>query len=698
VDEIDIFPAASPTRPDVAQGFSREAAGPRVIAAEWALWGKEAHETGYHVLRCSRGALSEKDFSEAVTRYSPGEIEGLPHYTVSWIPGANREPEYIALGVHELASADPRQAGGRSRVDAVGREIVFIRLFCLRYADLAEHVVTYRDQALGYQDLIQAVAGIRPPAGATELARVTLPAEPLPIIKRGAIRKQAEQVAAVLLTGRQVCVLGGYDIPVTERLRFIDTVMAMLPYGMRATMSAATWASSTSQELKLRLFFASGRRTGGRLAIGGRARAEDLLMEWGKLDQIDISDQAARLYQLWLDDVKNEAPAMLAHQVDPVRFAPADVRHMVGNLPRDKSVLATLDDLARAFGVAVLDQGVITDSTRRLQRYLAGEDQPADNAEVQREYRRRVCRYRLLADNGLPPRPKDELYDQLLRVAFGPALTYTGYRDIEESAGAPLHPPLRSALARFEMSGWLAFILARTPPAGFRGGDGPTGTGGIPAGEPIEELIAGVRSRTVTPAHARGVLDWVLHDLPQSSVNPGAPLAEHAYLVSACEYAHPNDPGAQVRQLQRVLSIAFDSRRGRLGRPEIDTIFTYLNSPPLPALGEAITSMTTSRNSDYVRKKIFEAFLPRQEVPGWAVYSKRDPRWRGWLPWPSALRERGPAVPPWPGAFGATAGPPSRVPRGNPWAHPKTLSFLAVFSLVVLFAVYFVFLYFLWHH
>jgi hypothetical protein len=682
-----MVPAASPTRPEIAPGLLPEAAEPRVIAAEWALWGKEAHETGYHVLRCSRGALREKDFSEAVTRYSPGEIEGLPHYTVSWIPGANREPEYIALGVHELASADPRQAGGRSRVDAVGREIVFVRLFCLRYADLAERAVTYGGQALGYQDLIQAVAGIQPPAGATELARVTLPAEPSPIIKRGDIRKQAEQVAAVLLTGRQVCVLGAYDIPVTERLQFIDTVMAMLPYGMRATMSAATWASSTSQELKLRLFFADGRRAGGRLAIGGRPRAEDLLMEWGKFDKIDISDQAARLYQLWLNDMKSEAPAMLASQVDPVRFAATDVRHMVGNLPKDKSVLATLDDLARVLGAAELDQAAIMDSTKRLQRYLAGEDQPADAVEVQDEYRRRVCRFRLLADNGLTPRPKGKLYDQLLRMAFGPALTYAGYREIEVSVGVPLHTSLRSALARFEVSGWLAFILARTPQAGFRGGDVLMGGGGVPVGEPLEELIAGVRSRTLEPAHAERVLDWVLRDLRASSINPGAPLAEHGYFVSACEYAYRNDPGAQVRQLRRVLSIAFDPRSGRLGRPEIDTVFAYLNCPPTPALGDAITLMTTSRNRDYVRKKIFEAFLPRQEVPGWAMYSKRDPRWRGWLRRSHTKRERGTAFP-----------PPNRVlSRGNPWEHPKTLGFIAILILVLFFATYLAFQSFIQH-
>ena len=685
---------AGPTQPGIVPPVSRQAkAAPRVIAAEWALWGKEAYETGYHVLRCSRGALREKDFSEAVTRYSPGELDGLPHYTVSWIPGANREPEYIALGVHELASADPNQADGRSRMDAVGREIVFVRLFCLRYADLAEHAVTYRDQALGYQDLIQAVAGIQLPAGATESARVILPTEPSPIIKQGLIRKQAEQVAALLLTGRQVCLLGADDVPVAERLRFIDTVMAMLPYGLRATMSAATWASSTSQELKLRLFFTSGRRAGGRLPIGGRARVEDFLVEWGKLDEIDIRDQAAQLYQLWLKDVKRQAPAMLADQVDPVRFAAPDLRHMVGNLPKDKSVLATLDDLARNLSAAELDQSAIKEAAKRLRRYLAGEDKPADPAEVQREYRRRVCHYRLLADNRrLSPHGKGELYDQLLRVAFGPALTYPSFCEIEQSAGVPLHTSLRSALARFGVADWLACILARPPQPGFRGAEVLTDGTPVLAGEPLDELIGGVARRTLQPRHGAIVLDWALRDLSRSSVHPGTPLAARGYLKSVGEYIYRDDLGAQERHLRRVLGLAFD---GQLSRADIEKVFSYLDSPPTAVLERAVVSLTAKRNREYVRKQVCEAFLRTQTVPDWAVYAK-EPRWRGWLSRRRASRDRGSAALSRVPIGRRRSGPPmppaerrNRVlSQEGLWEHPKFLTFCLIVFVALLAAAY----------
>jgi hypothetical protein len=682
VDELDMIPAAGetsgPTRPDIAAARPRPPEAPprRTIAAEWALWGKEAHETGYHVLRCSQGALREKDFSEAITRYSPGQLDHLPQYTVSWIPGANREPEYIALGVHELAPADPQQAGGRSRVDAVGRDIVFVRLFCLRYADLAAHAVTYRNQALGYQDLIQAVAGIQPPAGATEPARVTLPPEPSPIISQGSLRKQAEQVAALLLTGRQVCLLGADDIPVAERLRFVDTVMAMLPYGLRATMSAATWASSTSQELKLRLFFTSGRRAGGRLPGSGRPRAEDFLVEWGHLDEIDITDQAARLYQLWLKDVKREAPAMLADQVDPVRFAAADLRRMVGNLPKDKSVLATLDDLGRNRSAAGLDQEAVREAAKeaakRLRRYLAGADMPPDPIEAQLKYRRRVCDYGLLADDGrLSPQRKGELYDQLLRVAFGPALSYDGFCEIEQSAGGRLHTSLRSALARFGVSDWLSFILARPPQPGFRSG-GVAGDGmPVLPGDPLDEVMRGVARQTLLPRHGATVLEWALRDLSSSLGRPGTPLAEREYLQSAYEYVYRDDLDTQVRQLRRVLGVAYGDK---LGKAEIEKIFGQLTSRPTPALERAVASLTAARHREFVRRQAYRAHLRAQGVPDWATYPKREPRWRRWLPWHWTRRHRASAAPPNDGASF----------QGSQWEHPRIVILAAIVILAFL--------------
>jgi hypothetical protein len=678
------FRLAGPPRPE-----------PRVLAAEWALWGKEARETGYHVLRCSRGALGEKDLTKAVTRYSPGELDGLPQYTVSWIPGANKEPEYLVLGVHEAAPSNPRRGDDRSRRDAVGREIVFVRLFCLRYADLAAQALRYQDQALGYQDLIRGVRDIQFPVGATEPARVTLPPTLTPVIGRGPGRGQAEEVAVMLLTGRQVCVLGAGDVPVAERLQFIDTVMAMLPYGLRATMSAATQASSTSQELKLRLFFASTPRAKGRLA-NGRAGTGDFLVEWGKQDEADTGDRVAELYRLWLKDAKSGAPALLARHVVPVRFAVPDLRRLLGNLPGDKSVQETLDDLASDLRARDLDVTAVSDAAKRLRRYLAGEDKP-DDPVLQHECRDRICRLGLLAGaDRLPDKLRDQLYDQLLRVAFGPALTYAGFCDIEQSVGAGLPASLRSALARFRASDWLAYLLAGGSQPGPGGARPPVDEMPAPVGEPLDDVMAASAAGALQPGHGAAVLDWALRELRQRGDQPGGLLAARGYLAPAYEYVYRGDLGAQVAELRRVLDLAFD---GQLSRPEIDQVLGRPDFPPTVALGQAVASMTGRRNLGYVQARVSEAFLRRQGIPEWVL----DPRQRHGRAGPLRRRlvrsGRGRAAAP-PGAPGQPRpGPPvpAAGPRNHPlsgdgpWEHSRLLAFLLVVALAA-FALAYLFL------
>lgn len=702
MNEGDITPAAAEpwpavrTRPDFVPGPAGGAealpAAPRAIPAEWALWGKEAHETSYHVLRCSKGTLREKDFSETITRYSPGEIDDLPHYTVSWIPGSKREPEYIALAVHELAPSDPLPRGGRSSRDAVGREIVFIRLYCVRYADLTERARHYQDQALGYQDLIKAVDGIWLPPEAAGPVMVDLPDALLPIVRRAPLRKQAEQVATVLLTGRQVCVLGADDVSAVDRLRFIDSVMAMLPYGLRATMSAATSASSTSADLKLRLFFASAPRAPGLLG-DGRPRATDFCVEWGRQADVNLPDEAARLYQEWLEDVKSRAPAMLAEQGKPVRFAAEEIHRMVGNLPADKTVAATLDDLGQDLRAA--DRDAVNDAVKRLRRYLAGEDKPADTAATQRDYQHRVLRNRLLADyERLSPDLKGKLYDQLLPLAFGPALTYAGFHAIEESAGVPLPSSLRSALARFTPADELTYILTC--------GSRPRAldelrAAGVPAPptEPLDAVIRGVMTGTLQPRHGQIVLGWSLRYLRRHSDDPGPLLAARGYLAPVCEYVYRGDQTAQVTQLRRVLDIVFG---GQLGRPQIDQVFQAFGHPgypPTAALRDAVAVKTARRNQQYLRVQVAEAFMRAQGAPGPLNDQERESRWRGWRPWRARQRARRPAASPGdfidqprPGAPARTAGIRNHaLSRGSSWAYPRTT---LTFGLAVILALFFV--------
>lgn len=724
----------SPTRPDdtpedvIPGGFhdgfpegglaAKASGGPPVISAEWALWGKEAHETGYHVLRCSDGQLRARDFSEIITRYSPGELDGLPQYTVSWIPGADRAPEYVAIGIHEPAPTNPQPTDRRSRRDAVGREIVFVRLFCMRYTDLAEHAVSY-------QDVVQAAQDIQFPVKSGREVGLTLAAAPSPIITRGTARRLAERVAALLLAGDQVCVLGADDVPAAERLRFVDTVMAMLPFGLRATMSASTWAASASQSLKLRLFFSGVPRAGGRLT-DGRAQVRDRLVEWAHPEDIQVTGEAALLYQDWLKGVRSQAAELLAEQARageaaPVRFRAADIRRMVGNLPTDKGIPETLDDL----GVSLLhaDQPAIRNAIRRLERYLASGHKSADRAD----WRRRIRDGGLLGnDDRLPAALKRDLHEVLIRLAFGVPLTYAGYCALEDCAGVPLSGPLRSVLARTEAADALAWILAREPRPGSRSDKTLTGlhSEGVHAAKPLELVVGGVAGKVLRAAHGQIALDFALRYLRAYSDGPGAVLAHYGYLAYEHEYIYPQDLETRVRQLTRVLRIAYS---GPLGRADIDLVFGQPGRQPTVALEEAVARMTDRRNQAYIRHRVADAALQARGFPARSVLVREQRRW--WLPrWPwrrdnEPLRPQGLVAPPpefvvQPGLFRPQqpAGPPGTVtvpvtmqqpeptwlhqavrPGGSVWEHPRTLIGALVIALVLLVGSFLIVQYLLAH-
>ena len=88
--------------------------------------------------------------------------------------------------------------------------------------------------------------------------------------------EQAMRVAALLLTGKPVCIVGADQTVLLERLQFLDTVVSLLPYGMRCRLSASNWASSTLQTHKFRLFFASAPRP------ARDDQQADLVVEWGR--------------------------------------------------------------------------------------------------------------------------------------------------------------------------------------------------------------------------------------------------------------------------------------------------------------------------------------------------------------------------------------------------------------------------------
>ncbi|WP_433222060.1 hypothetical protein [Microtetraspora malaysiensis] len=241
------------------------------ISVEWALEGKRpgAHDD-YELLSWSDDHLGPKVFEEMRSRYATGLSADLPQVTIA--VAATREHERVS---RHIVLAIQEWSGHR---DATNRKIVYTRWFYVPYheLELAAHAVTY-------EALYHALAGL--PVTPSPSLTVQVPRfDPTAGFgEEGVPGPDALSAAALLLTGKPICVVGADGVPMIERLRFLDTVAALLPYGMRARLTAATWTSSTVRH-KIRLSFA-------RYAPEGAYE-----VRWGYGAEITQWDNPAHLY------------------------------------------------------------------------------------------------------------------------------------------------------------------------------------------------------------------------------------------------------------------------------------------------------------------------------------------------------------------------------------------------------------------
>ncbi|HMH92336.1 MAG TPA: hypothetical protein VK586_14775, partial [Streptosporangiaceae bacterium] len=249
------------------------------LRVQWALWGTEAGGSGYHQLACSAGEISRDAVDWVVTRYLPGTPHAGPHswpqVTIGWLRDDSLG-DCLAVGIHDRAVPD---AAGPGAVDAHGRTVTRARLYYVRFPDAARSRVSY-------SDLYEALSAVRLPAASPEPVRADLAVRPGPA---PAPAEFALRVAALLLSGYPVCVLGAEDLTVTERLGFLDAVASLLPYGMRARLSVSTWAGSTAAH-RFRLFFAAVPRSG----------AEDIAVAWDQAGTVPNAGGACAAYLSWL--------------------------------------------------------------------------------------------------------------------------------------------------------------------------------------------------------------------------------------------------------------------------------------------------------------------------------------------------------------------------------------------------------------
>lgn len=546
-------------------------ASKRTMMAQWALWGKEDEDPDYRVLRCSAGPLDRSDFHLIITRYASGAKERLPQYTVCWIPDdtQDKEKRYLAIGIHEFAHADPDRSGGRARTER-GRTIEYLRLFCIRYSELAGH-------RANYTELVEALRDRQLPADSREPIRVELRESRPPLA--APTRPLAVYVAMLLLTTHPVYVLGAERVTAEDRLRFIDRVMSLLPYGLRASLSASTWASATAEELKLRLYFTNARREDD---------GQTSHVSWSQLVQLDpgqLKDLRQQHYLSWLRHTGSAGVAELADQTSPVGFSADEIRRMIANLPKSRPVRDILEELAD--GIARHDPHAIGRAVDRLR--LHGADRP-DPARSQ-AYRQAIKKLGLLREHrNIDEETSGNIYSALLHLAFDPPVSYGSYCDIELCRGGPPRGRLRDELLKLEFSSFVACVLSSQGEGGVSDQEllAVMHEHEIPAGGLIAELEQHIE--IIDPAHRASAYDFAVRYLCAYSDDPRMELAQRRYLTDTLEVVFPHRPREQRIRLEEVLRFIYG---GRLSNDQVRELYSQPGLRPTVAFNAAVERLSS---------------------------------------------------------------------------------------------------------
>jgi hypothetical protein len=599
--------------------------GPVSESAEWALQGKGPEGEGYRILSCSTGHLSRANFEDAVGRFSMGVLDELPQVSLSYLQPAAERPGagYLALAIDWNATDGQRYANGAQPRDELGRKTTFTSYFCLPYRSLAVKAATYHDMYRAFRAVTLPLSD-----GPPQPVTVSTSAQPTT-----AIDGLAMCVAPLLLTGTPVCVLGAEGTRMEERLRFIDTVMGLLPYGFRSRMTAATWTRSTYREHRFRLFFSNASRTD----------QDDHVVTWGEPELIRLPRQV-RDYFDWLED--KVAPLTRLTELSELnsdlkfdrtaltkalelvdlrarRRLPAKVKPLPlpgrARAHEPEQPQTVLEQLPGQVPLTAVDE--ISDALRECAEYVRDQNLPrlrsttswlakraetdfelqqrakadaklkeqAEALESRRErYRELIKEYGLLQPHGLGSREKD-LHAALLAVAFGRPLTYAGFCQVEDCLDEFPHLPLLYVIKDGEMAFEAkAIVMFLTKERNEKELNKWYISGEIDPSVLIQWLARDWNR----PHHARVVCDLTLdylHKVP-NGYDRGqlrTALRQHGFLAHTLHLRHPGKEQYQIYVLYELIRAAYgnfavSSRHG------IDEILTKTAHPPTPALLAAL--------------------------------------------------------------------------------------------------------------
>jgi hypothetical protein len=569
--------------------------------AQWALHGRNADSEGHDVLACSTGPLSRENFADAISRFQLGELSSLPQVSVSYArlagqPGVG----YLALAIDDFASR-----GQRTAHDRYSRPITYTSYFCLPYLPLAE-------QAIGYLSIYEAVRRVTLPGASGPPLRVTLAPPDARILAADPL---AMRVAALLLTGRPVCVLGADETTTDERLRFIDSVMTLVPYGLRARMAAATWTRATHGGHRFRLFFSSAPRTGTQ---------PDHVVTWGEPDQVSIPGGPPAEYLGWLEDCSRPLARLaevttemgfdrkgrlqvlelaLSSRAGPLQTPtgptaptePATTRDAwTGPLPLPPAEHDPVETALLGFAEdARLANPIRLRSDIALLKKLAENEIGEDRRERYRELISRLglLRHNSVVESLVEGKHEERLYEALLRMAFGIPLGYRAYCEVEKCAGiAHGDAPRQGLLTAIVKAGMADLVVGAIVCWHLRETDDKELNKFLTGQPDPARMIRQLAVHWSYPQHARIFCDVTLEllDKARGRYEPQRllpVLRQHGFLARALQMRHPKEEQYQVDTLRQFLEAAYPAG---LGRSAIVQVLAGCALPPTPALLAAV--------------------------------------------------------------------------------------------------------------
>jgi len=611
-------------------------ANPITVKAQWALYGKTADNEGYRVVACSTGDLTREHFADALNRFQLGTPDSLPQVSVSYLRhGAEQGTSYLALAIQRSAEEGQRYADGVLQFDNQGRDTTFTSYLCLPYRPLVQ--VSYLDMYQVLQDIKLPVQN-GPPLDVT----ITVPAQ-----RVLAIDPLAMRVAPLLLTGTPVCVVGAERTSLTERLRFIDAVMTLLPYGYRSKMTAATWTRETYRDHRFRLFFSSVPRV---------SKPPDYAVTWGEPDDAAIAGGEAGVYHDWLAETIYPLERLAALHTElgfGEKAALKAFESAAGTLPRPWPRAAPLggdfveQTLHRCAEAARAPSPIrLRSDIARLRNYAKSGE--IDGARRER-YRKLIARLRLLRQNDRIEKQQGRLYDALLALAFGTPLLYDGYCQIEECLGLdPGQPPHQELLAAIERAGMSTPVTAGIVYWHLRTADEKKLNKWLLSEQlDIAELTGLLAAEWRHPQHARIICDLTLDSLRKASDRHQPKQVQHAlrkhgYLAAALQAHHPGQDQYQVSTLYQFLKAAYPDG---LTRADAVRILAGTSGTPTSALlGAVLLQLPQPADWKVAREAYAHGSIRRMALdPGTATrLEERAPA----LDWTAVTENRPVAEPP----------------------------------------------------